>query len=154
MKIFIGADHRGFALKKRIGAFLEKKDIEIVDVGTTQSKISSDYPKFSFKVAEGVSKNKNARGILVCMTGIGHSMAANRVLGVRAALCYNKKAAYLSRAHNNANVLVVGANFVSQKTIFDMIDIWLKTDFEGGRHLRRIKQIDQLSKKYCCRKHK
>ena len=150
MKIYIGADHRGVALKKRIVDFLGKKGLDIVDVGAHDSKVSCDYPKFSFRVAQSVVQDKDARGILVCMTGIGHSMAANRVRGARAALCYNKKAAQLSRAHNNANILVLGSKFVTQKEIFMILNTWLKTSFEGGRHLRRVNQIDQLGKKCCC----
>jgi len=149
MKIYIGADHRGFELKKKIVNFLGKRGFDIVDVGTHQNKTSCDYPQFSFRVACGVAQDKEARGILVCMTGIGHSIAANRVRGARAALCYNKKAAYFSRAHNDANILVLGSKFVTHKEIFIILNTWLKTPFEGGRHLRRVKQIDQLGRKYC-----
>ncbi len=151
MKIYIGADHRGVALKKQITDFLGKKGIDIIDVGAHDSGKPCDYPKFSFCVAQSVAKDKNARGILVCMTGIGHSIAANRVIGARAALCYNKKAAKLSREHNNANILVLGSKFVTHKEIFEILNIWFKTSFEGGRHLRRINQIDRISKKKCCK---
>ncbi len=145
MKIFIGADHRGFRLKKTISDFLINKGHEVVDVGTHHKKTACDYPQFSFRVAQSVLGEKNARGILVCMSGIGHSIAANRMAGIRAALCYNTKAAYLSRAHNDANVLVLGAQFVTQKEIFLILNKWLKTSFEGGRHLRRIRQIDRVA---------
>ncbi|MDD3374386.1 MAG: ribose 5-phosphate isomerase B [Candidatus Omnitrophica bacterium] len=150
MRIYIGADHRGVLLKNQIVDFLGKKDIDVIDVGSHDPKKPCDYPKFSFRVAQSVAKDKNARGILVCMTGIGHSIAANRVIGARAALCYNKKAAKLSRAHNNANILVLGSEFVTHKEIFQILNIWLTTPFEGGRHLRRINQIDRISKKKCC----
>ena len=147
MKIFIGADHRGFTLKAKIVKALKIKGFEVVDVGVPQKDKPCDYPKISFQVVKSVLHQKNSRGILLCMTGIGHSIAANRVRGIRAALCYNKKAAVLSRAHNDANVLVLGAKFVPQKQMLAIIDVWLKTPFDGGRHLRRIKQIDQL----CCK---
>jgi len=151
MKIYIGADHRGVALKSQIVDFLGKKEIDIIDVGVHDSKKSCDYPKISFRVAQSVARDKTARGILVCMTGIGHSMAANRVMGARAALCYNVKAAKLSREHNNANILVLGSKFVTRKEIFKILNVWFKTPFEGGRHLRRVNQIDQISKKSCCK---
>lgn len=150
MKIFVGADHRGFSLKKTVIKILEQRHYTVVDVGTHQNQKPCDYPQISFQVATSVRRNKNACGILICMTGIGHSIAANRVSGVRAALCYTKKAAYFSRAHNNANILVVGSKFVSQKELFMILDTWLKTSFEGGRHRRRVKKIEQLSQKHCC----
>src|SRR4051812_6271716 len=114
MKIFIGADHRGYALKQKIGDILARQGHDIADVGTHEADVPCDYPKMALAVARGVSKSRDSRGILVCMTGIGHSIAANKVPGVYAALCYNKEAAALSRQHNNANVLVVGAKFVSE----------------------------------------
>jgi len=147
MKIYIGADHRGYKLKENIVKFLDKNGYDVVDMGSHEEKSSCDYPKISYKVATEVAKSKDARGILVCMTGIGHSIAANKVPGVYAALCYNKKAAQLSRQHNNANVLVLSARFVSQKNLAPIIQIWLNTEFEGGRHLRRFKQIKGIEKK-------
>ncbi len=149
MNIFIGADHRGFALKKEIVAVLKAQGFTVVDVGTYTQETSCDYPKFSSKVAQGVLSSKGSRGILICMTGIGHSIAANRFRGIRAALCYNTKAAVFSRAHNDANVLILGSMFVSKKEMVTIINTWLKASFEGGRHLRRIKQIDKLSSRSC-----
>jgi ribose 5-phosphate isomerase B len=149
MKIFIGADHRGFTLKKEIIKVLIKKGFPVVDVGTHDKNKPCDYPMFSLKVAKGVLSSEGSRGILICMTGIGHSMAANRFRGIRAALCYSKQAAKFSRAHNDANVLVLGSKFVSKKEMLDIINIWLKAPFEGGRHLRRIKQIDKLQQQDC-----
>ena len=148
-KIFIGADHRGFELKNKIKSILSKQNFEIIDVGTFQSDPPCDYPKISYEVACRVAKTKNARGILVCMTGIGHAIAANKVPGAYAALCYNKEAALLSREHNNANILVLGAKFVSTKQMLSIIDVWLKAEFTGGRHLRRVNQIKQIEKKVC-----
>lgn len=148
MKIFIGADHRGFILKEKMIRFLKKAGHEVADVGTYQKGKPCDYPKFSERVARSVVQGKNARGILVCMTGIGHAVAANKIPGIRAALCYNKKAAELSRTHNDANVLVVGARFTNQKDILGILKVWLKSKFEGGRHLRRVNQIRAIEKKY------
>ena len=149
MKIFIGADHRGFKLKGKIIKFLEKKNYHVIDMGTNTDKTSCDYPKISKKVAQAVAQTKSSVGILACLTGIGHSMAANKIRGVRAALCYNRQAAYLSRAHNDANILIVGSKFVKEKDIFAIVTIWLKTHFEGGRHLRRVNQIKQIEKTCC-----
>ena len=149
IKIFIGADHRGFELKNKIASILSKKNFEVVDVGTFQPDPPCDYPKISYEAARRVAKTKNARGILVCMTGIGHTIAANKVPGAYAALCYNKEAALLSREHNNANILVLGAKFVSTKQMLSIIDVWLKAEFTGGRHLRRVNQIKQIEKEFC-----
>jgi ribose 5-phosphate isomerase B len=145
MKIFIGADHRGFKLKEKLKGLLAKLGHQVVDLGSYDEE-SCDYPLISCKVASSVAKTKNSRGILVCMTGIGHSMAANKVPGVLAALCYNKEAAELSRQHNNANVLILGAKFVTPKQLRDIVVTWLKAEFEGGRHLRRVNQIKQIEK--------
>ena len=154
MKIFIGADHRGFHLKKKIVEFLIVRGHKIVDVGIAMPDVMCDYPKISYDVGTSVAESKNARGILVCMTGIGHSIAANKIPGVYAALCYTKEAAELSRQHNNSNVLVLGAKFVSEKEIFEIISVWLAAEFEGGRHLRRFKQIKTIEKNFCVQKRK
>ncbi len=146
MKIFIGADHRGFELKGQVKLFLEKHGFKVMDMGTTQPESPCDYPEIAYKVASAVAKTKDSRGILVCMTGIGHSIAANKIPGAYAALCYNKEAARLSREHNNSNILVLGSKFVSKRTMFSIIDVWLKTAFEGGRHSRRVKQIKEIEK--------
>jgi len=152
LKIFIGADHRGFKLKSKIIKLLEKLGHTIIDTGSDTDKKPSDYPKFSYKVAQGVASTKNSRGILVCMTGIGHTIAANKVKGAYAALCYNKTAAFFSREHNNANILVLGAKFVSEKELMGIIKTWLSTDFAGGRHARRVNQIKNIEKKSTRRK--
>jgi len=150
MKIFIGADHRGFRLKKQLVKFLESKGHDVVDVGTHEEGVPCDYPAISRKVGLAVLKNKNARGILACMTGLGHSIAANKIPGVRAVLCYNKKAAFLSRAHNDSNILIVGAKFVKPKDMTGIVSTWLAAKFEGGRHLRRVNQIKKIEKEFCC----
>ena len=144
--IFIGADHRGFELKGRIIIALRKLGHEVVDAGS-YDPAPCDYPAISYDVASHVVRMKNARGILLCLTGIGHSIAANKVPGAYAALCYNKEAAILSRQHNNANILVLGANFVPERKMTELITTWLTTEFEGGRHLRRLEQIKVIEKK-------
>lgn len=144
--IFIGADHRGFELKGRIITLLKEFGHEVVDAGSYDLE-PCDYPAIAYEVASNVARLKGGRGILVCMSGIGHSIAANKVPGVYAALCYNQEAAMLSRQHNNSNVLVLGAKFVSQKELFEIVKVWLSTEFEGGRHLRRIKQIKAMETK-------
>ncbi len=149
MKIFIGADHRGFKLKEKLIDSLVRQGHEVIDEGAYAQKPPCDYPKISEKVATAVVKNKGSLGILACMTGIGHSIAANKVPGARAALCYNKKAAVLSREHNDANILIVGAKFVKAKDIFPIVSAWLKSQFQGGRHLRRVSQIKKLEQKMC-----
>ena len=147
-KVFIGADHRGVRLKARIIQLLERLGYVAVDVGTNDESVACDYPEFSYAVAKQVAGSRGSRGILVCMTGIGHSIAANKVPGVYAALCYNVQAAALSREHNNTNVLVLGSKFVTEKEIQMMIKRWLTTDFEGGRHLRRLKKIKGIEKQH------
>ncbi|MFH1359501.1 MAG: ribose 5-phosphate isomerase B [Candidatus Omnitrophota bacterium] len=145
--IYIGADHRGYRLKNKIKNFLTQKGFSVVDVGAFTDQKSSDYPKISFKVAQKVAQDRNAKGILICMTGIGNSIAANKVRGIRAALCYNKTAARLSRQHNDANVLVLGSKFVHPKEIMGIVSVWLKTEFEGQRHQRRVNQIKAIERK-------
>ncbi|MCC6758473.1 MAG: ribose 5-phosphate isomerase B [Candidatus Omnitrophica bacterium] len=152
MKIFIGGDHRGFELKAKITAFLKTQGHQVVDVGSYEAGAMCDYPPISDKVATQVAKTKGSRGILVCMTGIGHSIAANKVVGAYAALVYNKEAAMLSRQHNNSNILVLGAKFSDPAEINDIVKVWLTTEFEGGRHLRRVKQIKAIEKKYSGKK--
>ena len=147
MKIFLGADHRGYKLKKRIFAQLKQQGHTVVDLGTHLSGTSCDYPRFSYKVAQAVAKDPHSRGILICMTGIGHSIAANKVRGAYAALCYNKRAAILSREHNNANILVLGAKFISREEISAIIAVWLRTSFNGGRHARRVGQIKGIERR-------
>lgn len=148
MKIFIGADHRGFELKARIKELLKELGHTVVDVGSHDAGLICDYPPIAYEVGSKVAKSRGGRGILACMTGIGHSIAANKVIGCYAALCYNKEAAVLSRQHNNANVLVLGAKFVKPEEIDDIVKVWLATEFEGGRHLRRFKEIKTIEKKY------
>lgn len=146
MKVYIGADHRGYGFKKKIIKVLNDQKHEVIDVGSFDSTHSCDYPKIAYKVASKVAKLRNGRGILVCMSGIGQAMAANKVRGAYAALCYNAQSAALSRKHNNANILVMGAKFVKEKEVSRIIKTWFNTEFEGGRHRRRVNQIKKLEK--------
>jgi RpiB/LacA/LacB family sugar-phosphate isomerase len=144
MKIFIGADHRGVAYKSKIKAILKKLGYSVEDVGSFDENQSCDYPRVAYQVASMVSQNKDVRGILVCMSGIGQAMAANKVRGAYAALCYNVEAARLSRQHNNANVLVLSSQFTPESDLPQLIETWMTTDFEGGRHERRVNQIKAI----------
>ena len=146
--ILIASDHAGFALKAKLKDFLENRGLKVKDLGT-YSKDRCDYPKFAFALAKAISSGKYKRGILACKSGIGDSIVANRLPGVRAALCYNIKAARLSRRHNDSNVLVLGSAFVTEKLAERIINVWLKTGFDGGRHLRRLNQIRKIEKEVC-----
>ena len=145
-KILIASDHAGFTLKEKLKPYLVKKGLEVVDLGIC-SKGRCDYPQFAYSLAKKISEKKFKRGILVCKTGIGNSIMANRLHGVRAALAYNVKAARLSREHNDSNVLVLGSAFVNKDLGNRIVDIWLKTGFQGGRHLRRLNLIKKLEKR-------
>lgn len=144
-KIIIGSDHGGFALKEELKEFLSNKGFEIKDAGCF-SQESCDYPVFANKVASEVSRGRYKRGILICKSGIGNSIVANKFPGVRAALIYNLKAAKLSRLHNDANILVLGSLFVRPALTKRIAYVWLRTEFEGGRHSRRLKQIKKIEK--------
>ena len=146
MKIYIGADHRGYDFKKKIISLLAKQGLTVEDLGTDTSQEPCDYPKIAYEVAQAVAKHKDSKGILVCMSGIGQSIAANKVKGAYAALCYNAEAAALSRQHNNANILVLSAKFVKSSELSKILKNWLGAKFEGGRHLRRFKQIQHIEK--------
>jgi ribose 5-phosphate isomerase B len=142
MDIIIGSDHAGFDLKEECRIFLEKSgEYRVTDAGVYDRQ-SSDYPEIAGKVAHAIAEGAHARGLLICGTGIGMSIAANRHRGVRAALCHNVYLARLSRQHNNANILVMGGRVIGAGIALEMLDVFLKTDFEGGRHERRIGLID------------
>ena len=143
-KIIIGSDHGGFEMKEFIKGELEKRGVEIEDAGTNSSD-SVDYPVYAGRVAKAVASGAIEKGILVCGTGLGVSMTANRFKGVRAALCTSVEMARLSREHNNANILVLGGRTTSTKDALAILDTWLTTDFEGGRHERRINLIDEIN---------
>ncbi len=146
MKVYIGADHRGFEFKEKIVKIVDELGSDAIDLGTYNETVSCDYPQIAYKVASQVAKSKDSRGILVCMSGIGQAIAANKVKGAYAVLCYNVTAAQLSRQHNNANVLVLSSKFVKAADLRKIIFVWLNTKFEGGRHLRRVNQIKKIEK--------
>lgn len=141
MKIFAGSDHAGLALKKVLIAHLEKTGHQIEDVGTYTTD-SCDYPDFAHAVAKKVLADPESKGLLVCGSGIGISIAANRHPGIRAALVHCSLEAELSRRHNNANVIVMGGRIIGEEIAKDALDKFLATDFEGGRHENRIKKIE------------
>ena len=145
MKIALGADHAGFELKEKIKAFLTEEGHEVLDLGCF-SKESVDYPIYGVKVARALLKGEAERGILVCGTGLGMSMVANRFPGIRAALCHEPFTARMSRLHNDANILVLGGRVIGDVLALEMVKVFLETPFEGGRHQRRINQIDELTK--------
>ena len=145
MRIALGADHRGFGLKEELKRWLAVRGHEVIDFGPT-SAARVDYPDYAFKVADAVTRRQADRGILVCSTGIGMSIAANKVPGVRAALADSVRLARLSRQHNDANVLCLGADFVSAAEAQRIVGVWLKTEFVGGRHARRVRKLGRLSR--------
>ncbi len=141
-KIIIGSDHGAFELKETIAGHLKSTGFEVEDLGC-DSRDSCDYPVFGISVAEKVAGN-NGRGILLCGTGIGMCIVANRFPGIRAALCLNEYMAKMSRMHNDANILVLGARVIGTGLALDIVDVWLKTEFEGGRHQKRIDLIEKI----------
>lgn len=144
MKVALGCDHAGYVLKEAIRQYLVSQDISCHDVGTN-SKDSVDYPVYGIKVAELVSSGECQRGILVCGSGIGMSIVANRLPGIRAALCHDLYTARLSRQHNDANILALGARVIGPGLAMEIVKTWLETEFEGGRHKRRVDLIDELA---------
>jgi ribose 5-phosphate isomerase B len=147
MKIAVGSDHRGFEAKKRIVSLLQQLGHEVQDMGTT-SNDSVDYPDFAFQVARAVGEKRVDRGILICGTGIGMCIAANKVHGVRAAPCHDSITAEMSRRHNDANILCLSADLLGDELIDRMVRIWLETEFEAGRHARRVEKIEHFEKNH------
>jgi ribose 5-phosphate isomerase B len=143
MKIVIGSDHRGYEVKRRLVSLLERLGHEVLDLGPGGSD-SVDYPDFAFEVSRAVSEGRVQRGILICGTGIGMCIAANKVPGVRAAPCHDSITAEMSRRHNDANVLCLSADLLGEELIDRMVRIWLDTEFEGGRHARRVEKITRF----------
>ena len=143
MKIGIGSDHAGYEYKEAIKKFLAAAGHEVVDFGT-HSTASVDYPLFIRPVALAVAAGECERGIVLGGSGNGEAMVANRVCGIRCALCWNVESARLGRAHNDANVISLGGRMVSEALALEIVDTWLKTPFEGGRHVRRIAEIDAV----------
>ncbi len=140
MKIAMGSDHRGFDVKKRLIALMQKHGHEVVDLGTENGE-SCDYPDYAFKVAVEVGAGRCDRGILLCGTGLGMCIAANKVKNVRAAPCHDRITAEMSRRHNDSNVLCLSAHLLGDELIEQMVRIWIETPFEGGRHARRVEKI-------------
>lgn len=151
MRIAVGSDHRGFAVKNKIVELLRELGQEVIDDGVFDNE-SADYPDIAQVVAARVSKNEVDRGILICGTGIGMAVAANKFAGVRAAPCHDDLTAEMSRRHNDLNVLCLSADMLGERLIDRMIEIWLKTEFEGGRHARRIEKIIEIEQRSGCRK--
>ena len=142
--VIIGCDHAAYQLKEIIKAHLRKNGIEVEDVGA-HSEDSVDYPDFGIKVASQISRGDYSRGILLCGTGLGMSMVANKFSNVRAALCSEPFAARLSRQHNDANILVLGGRVLGDIMALELVDIWLKTPFEGGRHQARLDKYNTIT---------
>ena len=146
MTIAIGSDHGGYELKGKVTEYLKDEEYDVIDLGT-HSKESCDYPMIGFEVAKIVGEGKAKRGILICKTGIGMAIIANKVHGVRAAACYDNKMAKSSREHNDCNLCVLAADYSDFMTVKGMLDIWLRTDPVEERHTRRVRQIKDIEKK-------
>ena len=145
MEISIGCDHAGFELKEKVKQLLEGYPHTVTDQGAFDNN-SSDYPDFAERVAGAVSSGRAERGILICGTGIGMSIAANKFTGVRAAVCHDVETAHMSRQHNNSNVLTLGAGVLNEDLALHIVTEWLQTQFDGGRHQRRVDKIAGLEK--------
>ena len=139
-KVVLASDHAGFKLKEEIKNFLINKRKKVLDLGTKDTK-SVDYPDYAHLLSKKMKNDKNQFGILICGSGIGMDMAANKHKNIRAALCYNIKSTKLSRQHNNANVMAIGSRLTKKKVALKCVNIFIKTSFKGGRHLRRVKKI-------------
>ena len=145
MKLAIGSDHIGIGLKKHLMAYLEAKGYEVTDVGTYSAE-RTDYPIYGYKVAQLVARGEADKGILICGTGVGISLAANKVDGIRAVVCSESYSAYMARLHNNANILAMGARVVGEAVAEQIADAFLTTEYEGGRHQRRLDMLEQIEK--------
>jgi ribose 5-phosphate isomerase B len=142
-KIFAGSDHAGFALRGRVVAHLRERGLVVEDLGAPNTE-SSDYPDYAAMVGHAVRDNPGALGVLVCGTGMGICMAANKIHGIRAAAVWSAESARLAKAHNDANVLCLGARLTSDADAMTFVDTWLATEFEGGRHQRRLDKVAAL----------
>ncbi|HHW20000.1 ribose 5-phosphate isomerase B [Thermodesulfovibrio thiophilus] len=146
MKIAIGADHAGFELKEILTPLIKEMGFEVIDMGTSSS-CSADYPDYAEAVAQEVSEGRVDRGILICGTGIGMAIVANKFKNVRATLCNDLYTAKLSRLHNNANILCFGARVIGKDLAKEIVTVWLNTPFEGGRHEKRLEKINFIERK-------
>jgi ribose 5-phosphate isomerase B len=142
MKIALAADHGGFELKEKVKVYLQRKGIEVLDLGCHTDEQSVDYPNYGKACGEAVMRGDAERGIAVCGTGIGISIAANKVKGIRCALCTSLFMAEMASKHNNANMLALGGRILEPELAFGIVDVWLETEFEGGRHKRRTDLLD------------
>ena len=140
-KACIASDHAGFQLKENIKDFLINKNISIIDLGPIDENLSVDYPDYAKKVSNRVKSKRSDVGILVCGSGTGMAISANKTKKIRAAVCYNLKSTRLSRQHNNANIIAIGSRLTKKNTALKLVSVFLKTRFEGGRHQRRVKKI-------------
>jgi ribose 5-phosphate isomerase B len=145
MKILIGCDHAGFELKNALMSFFKEKQLSVEDVGAYSAE-SVDYVDFGEKVAKAISNGQADKGILICGTGIGMSIVANKFDGIRASLCNDPYTAKMSRLHNDANILALAGRILTQENAVKIVDVWLSTSFEGGRHKRRIDKIKLIEK--------
>lgn len=143
MKIVLACDHGGFELKEAVREHLTKKGYDVNDIGVYNTN-SVDYPDYGKRAAELVSGSVDDKGIVICGTGIGISIAANKVKGIRCALCTNEYMARMARMHNDANMLALGNRVIGQGAALDIVDVWLSTEFEGGRHLNRVKKMMEI----------
>lgn len=146
MKVAIASDHRGYALKSRIIDRLTNLGHEIIDMGPENGE-SVDYPDFAVRVSTAVANQEADRGILICGTGMGMCIAANKIKGIRATACHDEVTAEMSRRHNDANVLCLSAELLGEQLVDRMAEIWMKTEFEGGRHARRLEKISEFEAK-------
>ena len=143
MKIMIGSDHRGFVAKEQVKAIITQSGHQYIDVGTKDNN-PADYPDIAYMAATAVSKGEADRAILICGTGIGMCIAANKVKGIRAALCHDELTAQISRHHNDSNVLCLSGDMTGEVLLRKIVEAWLTTDFQGGRHQRRINKISAI----------
>jgi ribose 5-phosphate isomerase B len=148
MRIALGTDHRGFSLRPQVLELLKRLGHEVVDVGTFSSD-SVDYPDIAAAVAKKVGSGEVDRGVLVCGTGLGMCISANKFVGVRAAPCHDDLTAEMSRRHNDANIICLSADLLGEHLVDHMIELWLNTPFEGGRHARRVEKISALDRQMC-----
>lgn len=151
MVVGIGSDHAGFEIKEEMMALLKDLGIEYRDYGTF-TKESVDYPDFGFRVSEAVSNGEVDKGLLICGTGIGMSIVANKFKGVRAALCNEPYSARMSRLHNDANILVLGGRVIGKDLAREIAMVWFTTEFEGGRHQKRLDKINEIEESRCLKK--
>jgi ribose 5-phosphate isomerase B len=145
MKVAVGGDHRGFQAKQLVKAIVTQMGHECIDLGT-DSENPVDYPDIAYAVAKAVSEKKADKGILICATGLGMSIAANKIRGIRAALCHDELSAYISRDHNDANILCLSGDQVGEVLLRKIVETWLTTDFSGGRHQRRVNKINAIER--------